>query len=713
MTAIRQNLGVCPQHDVLFLTMTVQEHLVLFATIKNIQTNDLNGLITNILEEVGIPEKRYWRASQLSGGQKRKLSLAIAFLGDSGFVFLDEPTSGMDPFSRRSTWDLIRKKKEGRVIVLTTHFMDEADLLGDRISIMSEGSLRCSGSSLFLKKEFGVGYNIVLEKNSSGRADDVAIGTLVKKYVSSAETLSSVGMEISYQLPLESSAQFPEMLSELDTKLESLGLISYGISVTTLEEVFLTIARGALKGDDDVSQMQNSENGDGRLKVQCTKIDPSKFWIYSFRHIMALFIKRWKIQIRDYPTWFSSFIIPMGIITLGMYGTSLNQASKPVKIVTLSTDHMHSSKTPLYYGDNGQSDCSSIPTMFTCQPQRDGDDTTFEWWGQCNYNEVFSGFATQKMDRGSGGASDLTPEETVLKFGGDTPLLYNCTASLHDETMELLDDDTVELVKVDGIGGFSPNVNDIATVLQSTQDDFKESRFGALFFTSTPLAPSKSPIHNSTLDGQSGLNFLTSKFVEYVAMVNFTSAHAFPTFVNLANEIIVRSIDPEVSIKASSQPFPKTIVEVEVSSAEAVGGTVFTMLFALPFVPAAFGTFAINERVNKAKHIQIVSGVTPFSYWFSTFIFDFINFSISASIMIGLLFAFEIDELTESGGKRAACEAESFVWRGLRHSACPSPILTSRFRSPQSSKSLLAFSLHGVRQPPSLPTANRFASRTA
>jgi hypothetical protein len=317
------------------------------------------------------------------------------------------------------------------------------------------------------------------------------------------------------------------------------------------------------------------------------------------------------------------------------------------------------------------------------------------------------------MDMGNGGASDLTREEAVLKFGGDTPLLYNCTASLHDETMELLDDDTVELVKVDGIGGFSPNVNDIATVLQSTQDDFKESRFGALFFTSTPLAPSKSPIHNSTLDGQSGLNFLTSKFVEYVAMVNFTSAHAFPTFVNLANEIIVRSIDPEVSIKASSQPFPKTIVEVEVSSAEAVGGTVFTMLFALPFVPAAFGTFAINERVNKAKHIQIVSGVTPFSYWFSTFIFDFINFSISASIMIGLLFAFEIDELTKSGGKRAACEAESFVWRGLRHSACPSPILTSRFRSPQSSKSLLAFSLHGVRQPPSLPTANRFASRTA
>lgn len=342
----------------------------------------------------------------------------------------------------------------------------------------------------------------------------------------------------------------------------------------------------------------------------------------------------------------------MGIITLGMYGTSLNQLSKPIKTVTLSTDHMHSSKTPIFYGDNGQSDCSSIPTEISCVPYWSGEfDGDFEWYGQCNYNDVFSGFSTQKIDWGNDGASFKTAEKTRQQTGDDTPLLFNCTVSLHDETIDLIDDEKVELVKVDEIGGHSPNVNDIATVLQSTQDDFKESRFGALFFTSTPLAPSRSPIHNSTFDGERGLNFLTSKFVEYVTMVNFTSAHAFPTFVNLANGIIIRSIDPEVSIMTKSQPFPKTIVEVEVSSAEAVGGTVFTMLFALPFVPAAFGSFAINERVNKAKHMQIISGVTPFSYWFSTFIFDFFNFSISASIMIGLLHAFKIDELTDSGGE--------------------------------------------------------------
>ena len=70
-------------------------------------------------------------------------------------IILDEPTSGMDPYARRATWDLLIKHKQNRTILLTTHFMDEADLLGDRIAIMADGRLKCSGSSLFLKSRCG------------------------------------------------------------------------------------------------------------------------------------------------------------------------------------------------------------------------------------------------------------------------------------------------------------------------------------------------------------------------------------------------------------------------------------------------------------------------------------------------------------------------------------------------------------------------------
>ncbi len=81
-------------------------------------------------------------------------SVGIALVGGSGVVILDEPTSGMDPYARRATWDLLIKHKQNRTILLTTHFMDEADLLGDRIAIMADGRLKCSGSSLFLKSRF-------------------------------------------------------------------------------------------------------------------------------------------------------------------------------------------------------------------------------------------------------------------------------------------------------------------------------------------------------------------------------------------------------------------------------------------------------------------------------------------------------------------------------------------------------------------------------
>ena len=158
MHLIRTKLGVCPQHDILFPDLTVREHLIMFAAFKGLNSKELiDEDVDRYINAVGLTEKRDEFSKNLSGGQKRKLSVAIAFIGHSRIVFLDEPTSGMDPYSRRFTWNIIRQQKEGRVIVLTTHFMDEADLLGDRIAIMNGGQLTCCGSSLFLKQQFSRG----------------------------------------------------------------------------------------------------------------------------------------------------------------------------------------------------------------------------------------------------------------------------------------------------------------------------------------------------------------------------------------------------------------------------------------------------------------------------------------------------------------------------------------------------------------------------
>lgn len=127
MNAIRKSIGVCPQHDVLWSPLTVQQHLQTFAKLKGVV--DPAACVAAKIQEVGLSEKAHVQAGQLSGGMKRKLSLCLALIGDASVIFLDEPTSGMDPFSRRFTWNLLIASRAGRAVVLTTHFMDEVCLL--------------------------------------------------------------------------------------------------------------------------------------------------------------------------------------------------------------------------------------------------------------------------------------------------------------------------------------------------------------------------------------------------------------------------------------------------------------------------------------------------------------------------------------------------------------------------------------------------------
>ncbi|OAP07780.1 AtABCA1 [Arabidopsis thaliana] len=145
MDEIRKELGVCPQHDILFPELTVREHLEMFAVLKGVEEGSLKSTVVDMAEEVGLSDKINTLVRALSGGMKRKLSLGIALIGNSKVIILDEPTSGMDPYSMRLTWQLIKKIKKGRIILLTTHSMDEAEELGDRIGIMANGSLKCCG----------------------------------------------------------------------------------------------------------------------------------------------------------------------------------------------------------------------------------------------------------------------------------------------------------------------------------------------------------------------------------------------------------------------------------------------------------------------------------------------------------------------------------------------------------------------------------------
>ncbi|XP_032411113.1 phospholipid-transporting ATPase ABCA1b isoform X1 [Xiphophorus hellerii] len=295
LSAIRQSLGVCPQHNVLFSMLTVEEHIWFYARLKGLSEEQVSAEIEHILQDTGLPHKRCSRTSTLSGGMQRKLSVALAFVGGAKVVILDEPTAGVDPYARRGIWDLLLKYRQGRTIILSTHHMDEADILGDRIAIISHGKLCCVGSSLYLKTQLGTGYYLTLvkkeaepslsscrnssstvsftkkdEESASVSSSDAGLGSdheseaaaidhaaaictppdsssvsgLIQRHVPAARLVEDLGHELTYVLPYSAAKDgaFVALFRELDLKLQELGISSYGVSDTTLEEIFLKVA---------------------------------------------------------------------------------------------------------------------------------------------------------------------------------------------------------------------------------------------------------------------------------------------------------------------------------------------------------------------------------------------------------------------------------------------------------------------------------------
>nr|KAF6490078.1 hypothetical protein HJG59_010433 [Molossus molossus] len=240
MVQVRKSLGLCPQKDSLFNYLTVSEHLYFYGVIKGIPRKIYHMEKERILSAFNLLEKRNAFSKSLSGGMKRILSIIIALMGNSKVVILDEPTAGMDPASKRATWDFLQRYKRNCTILLTTHYMDEADILGDRIAIMVNGTLRCCGSSLFLKKIYGVGYHIVMVKEPHCNVEKIS--KFMCYHIPSAILEKNIRNELSFLLPKDSTHSFEAMFTELEERQKELGIASFGASVTTMEEVFIRVS---------------------------------------------------------------------------------------------------------------------------------------------------------------------------------------------------------------------------------------------------------------------------------------------------------------------------------------------------------------------------------------------------------------------------------------------------------------------------------------
>ncbi|XP_053816341.1 ABC-type organic anion transporter ABCA8-like isoform X2 [Vidua chalybeata] len=255
---IRGMIGICPQFNTQFEVLTVKENLKTFAEIKGIKSKEVEREVQNILELLDISNIQDTQAEKLSGGQKRKLSIGIAMLGNPQVLFLDEPTAGLDPLSRHRVWSLLREQQAGRVILFSTQLMEEADILADRKAFISHGRLKCVGSSLFLKKKWGICYHLRIHVSESCDLENLT--SLVKGYIPNATFSGHTQYELRYKLPLENMNKFPDLFSGLDSCSEQ-GIINYGVSMTTLEDVFLQL-EGEATADQEGEPVPGEEWGE-------------------------------------------------------------------------------------------------------------------------------------------------------------------------------------------------------------------------------------------------------------------------------------------------------------------------------------------------------------------------------------------------------------------------------------------------------------------
>ncbi|XP_008561834.1 PREDICTED: ATP-binding cassette sub-family A member 9-like, partial [Galeopterus variegatus] len=249
LETVRKFTGVCPQSNVQFGFLTVRENLRLFAKIKGILPEEVEQEVQSVLRNLEMEDIQDNLAENLSGGQKRKLTFGIAILGDPQVLLLDEPTAGLDPLSRHRIWNLLKERKSDRVILFSTQFMDEADILADRKVFISNGRLKCAGSSLFLKKKWGIGYHLSLHLNEM--CDAESITSLVKQHVPDAKLTAQSEEKLVYILPLERTNKFPDLYRDLD-RCANLGIENYGVSMTSLNEVFLKLEGKSTIDESDI-----------------------------------------------------------------------------------------------------------------------------------------------------------------------------------------------------------------------------------------------------------------------------------------------------------------------------------------------------------------------------------------------------------------------------------------------------------------------------
>ncbi|KAH9498375.1 ATP-binding cassette sub- A member 3 [Bulinus truncatus] len=557
---VRNSLGLCPQHDVLFDNLTVEQHIIFFGLLKGVPKSEIIPQCKEMLNDMELFPKLKAKAKTLSGGMKRKLSVCIALIGNS------------------------KKNRTGRTMVLSTHFMNEADHLGDRIAIMADGIVKCCGSSLFLKKKYGAGYHMILVKQPECNVQRVI--SIVQQYIPTAELESNIGAELSFILPQNLVSHFESLFTELEQKQQELGISSFGASVTTMEEVFLKVGQA-----DDVQE---------RLKQQKTVKSATDMKCSSPRASGSN-------------------------LAYNSYGDSTNS-------IDYSVSQPHDSNSINVMLDISQSGNSSLNLT-----KRYNKNT-----GSTLYLQQFTAmFMKRALHTVRNKLVTITQLVVPVFFTVMGLVVLKTLPSFTDmPSLRLVTD-----VYGQNYIPYAYRSDNMSQMAKSYAQQF-ESHSSSITINVNKEQNDSDIIRFLAHKGVDGIGIYNLRYM-VAASFNETlpsmKSSAIAYFNNQAYHSIAVSLaamfngllkyftnSSEYNIETFNHPLPRLTtdkIQDAVDGKDFTGFTLaFNLSFGMAFLASSFVLFLVKEKTAKAKHIQFVSGVHAVNFWLSTLCWDLINF---------------------------------------------------------------------------------------
>ena len=604
MKLMRSIIGVCSQNNnIIYNDLTVKENLEIFYLFKFKKYNyynDINYEVENLLKIFKLEEKANTKAGKLSGGEKRKLVIAIAYCGGSEIIVLDEPTGGIDITSKKEIWDILREQKKNKIIVLITHYMDEVWELSeaDMIGFLKDGKISCFENrqqimedymnfiniKLSLKKNQSIKElvgkiekNFLLKKNNKEKKEKF-ITNIISTEISNESNL----IENTESFTSNSTVNFEKIEYKEYKERAIIKIPSNNLNYNKINELFDLLQE---KCNNYLIEKENKDAFFINFVKEKKRNDKKKFLLFSdennyynnytsfskFKNeLKEMSFKRFLETIRDKKSLILEILFPILLTLIGclLCHFEILEDNKPV---SLDLNNMDLSTQSIFCTSANDSNFEDITKVLSSDAKKE----------EKKYQNFKFHYFNVSLDENESYLNNLVSLYQIV---------YNVSKEL----------------------GITNNTGSF----YFKRADKESHQYEFTFYVSSKKK-------HSTI-------FFTNYLLRYISRYEMKRSYDFKSYMD--------------NIQITNYPFPLTYKEKQDKKSREGFNLVFFISIALSLIPANFITIILREKQNKSKHLQLLSGASIYTYWINNYIFELVKYYVVVGFCIIILFIFSFYE---------------------------------------------------------------------